>query len=72
MAARVAAIHVFGAVGKVVDGRHTGGHDEMPQPGVPFKARLSGHTYSAGAGLACRRMNPNSNNGGTIVSIISR
>jgi len=28
MVARVAAIHVFGAVSKVVDGRHKGGHDE--------------------------------------------
>jgi hypothetical protein len=32
MAARVAAIHVFGAVRKVVDGRDTRGHDVEKAP----------------------------------------
>jgi hypothetical protein len=34
MAARVAAIHVFGAVGKIVDGRARPGHDVRKAPVV--------------------------------------
>jgi hypothetical protein len=44
---------------------------------VPFvfarnKTVAAADRYSAGAGRACRRMNPSSSNGGTIVSIINR